>query len=367
MLPAAMAGALQATKDEQVDTVPSAEDSRVWAAAPVIERLDALPTEVEAEPEAPGHGEEPEEEEVEEGLDLVVDDRELSATEIDPSTLPKIPLFSDMSARELEAVLDRLTLRWTSAGEDVVTEGEPGRSMFVIIEGKFDVIREARGDEPRVVATLGPGTFFGEMALVTDAPRIATVRSQGEGLLLELDRQTLSELSREHPNLADVVDEYVLSRLIENLMRSSEVFRAFPDDARRHFVGRCRVLSVPAGRVLLRQGGTNQGVYVVLRGRLSVVRQTPSGGEERYPDMKEGDMVGEISTIRDGEATATVRAEVDSVVLHIPSSAFMMLFTLYPRVREHLTTLMEERLKRTEQMDDEARRQATDRLAPSVL
>jgi CRP/FNR family transcriptional regulator, cyclic AMP receptor protein len=84
--------------------------------------------------------------------------------------IKSVPLFSELSRKHLEEVAgiaDEIDLR---EGKELTTEGRPGREFFVLIEGEADVQKGSRR-----INRLGPGDFFGEIALVTRRPRTATV------------------------------------------------------------------------------------------------------------------------------------------------------------------------------------------------
>ncbi len=109
--------------------------------------------------------------------------------------------------------------------EALVTRGESGESMFVVLEGSVEVIGKTR-DGPRVVlASLGAGECFGEMSLVTGEPRNATVRANGDVLVLEIRKGDLSPLMSENPELAGRLGELLESRKkhrSESLERAGE-------------------------------------------------------------------------------------------------------------------------------------------------
>jgi CRP-like cAMP-binding protein len=86
--------------------------------------------------------------------------------------LKSVPLFEHCSRRELSriaAITDEIAI---DEGKVLITEGERGREFFVIISGEVEVRRKGRK-----VATLGPGTYFGEIALLSQQPRTATVKA----------------------------------------------------------------------------------------------------------------------------------------------------------------------------------------------
>ncbi len=86
-------------------------------------------------------------------------------------------------------------------GEEIVRQNEVGDCMFVIQEGQVEVLSELDDDEFRL-GLLGPGDFFGEMAIVEKQARAATVRAVGEARVLTVDKRTFLRRVQEDPTLA---------------------------------------------------------------------------------------------------------------------------------------------------------------------
>jgi len=101
--------------------------------------------------------------------------------------LATVPLFSLCSKAELRLISAQSTLTLIPAGKAVVRERQHGDEFFVLVTGEAEVTRDGA-----FVTTLGPGAFFGELALLDPAPRDATVTAVTD---LELYRLTSSELS----------------------------------------------------------------------------------------------------------------------------------------------------------------------------
>jgi CRP-like cAMP-binding protein len=87
-----------------------------------------------------------------------------------PALLRNVRLFSELDERDLESLAEEFNERRFSAGDKVALEGEGGLMFFVVEEGELSV--EVQGEE---VSTLGPGSSFGEIALIDRRPRTATV------------------------------------------------------------------------------------------------------------------------------------------------------------------------------------------------
>jgi CRP-like cAMP-binding protein len=90
-------------------------------------------------------------------------------------TLARVELFSGLGRRELNRIAEAMTERTFPAGEVVTTEGEPGVGFYVIEHGRARVMMH--GDE---VGQLGAGDYFGEIALIAETPRVATITAETE-------------------------------------------------------------------------------------------------------------------------------------------------------------------------------------------
>ena len=109
--------------------------------------------------------------------------------------LQKVPLFHGLKERHLEHLAKRMVSREYPAGQAIVTQGQGGEGFFVIVSGQAEAFRE-RSDGVKVeVNSFGPTDFFGELALLDDGPRTASVTATEPTRCLVLTRwDFLSEL-----------------------------------------------------------------------------------------------------------------------------------------------------------------------------
>src|SRR5687767_9704578 len=91
------------------------------------------------------------------------------------SFLERVPLFAGLKPRQLEALANRFVERQYAPDAAIVTQGQGGEGFFVIVSGKAEVVRERSDGEKIVVNEFGPTDFFGEMALLDDGLRTASV------------------------------------------------------------------------------------------------------------------------------------------------------------------------------------------------
>lgn len=106
-----------------------------------------------------------------------------------------------------------------AAGSFVFREGDAGSDMYIIESGSVEVLRAARGSEP--VATLSAGDFFGEMAILEDQPRFASVRAVSAGRLLRVDRAAFAGMLRENFEIA----VRIMRKLVARLRRTEELLQ----------------------------------------------------------------------------------------------------------------------------------------------
>ena len=120
-------------------------------------------------------------------------------------SLQRVGIFAGLSSGHL----DRLAMEGRecrfAGGEPVIRQGDPGESLFVVLEGSVEVsAREADG-LPVVITTIGPGGFFGEMSLMTGTVRSATVTARAESSLLEIDKATFRHVLEAQPDLVETL------------------------------------------------------------------------------------------------------------------------------------------------------------------
>ncbi len=88
-----------------------------------------------------------------------------------------VELFDGLTADELKAVAALCEERRLNRGDVLIQQGQPGLELYIVTEGFVEVVRQSDGEDQRVVVQLGPGQIVGEMALVDQGPRSATVRA----------------------------------------------------------------------------------------------------------------------------------------------------------------------------------------------
>ena len=122
--------------------------------------------------------------------------------------LKRVPLFAHMGHRELER-LGQLADEIELGLDQVLTEqGKSGSEFFIVLDGRMTVLQDKRP-----VSHMGPGDFFGEIALVEERPRTATVRTDGISRLLVINHREFHELMDEFPAIREAVLQALADRV----------------------------------------------------------------------------------------------------------------------------------------------------------
>jgi CRP-like cAMP-binding protein len=218
-----------------------------------------------------------------------------------------------------------------------------GDAFYVICEGEVRVVREDDG-QTRELARLTHGSFFGEMALLSGAPRTASVESTSEDTqLLEISAPVLAELSKDHPQIATALRKFCRQRMLSNVMESSALFRPFGKRDRRALIQRFRAREVRPGDLVIREGQRSDGLYVVLAGQVEVRKEN-----RVLAQLKEGELFGEMSLLEKTPATATVCATKRTSLLRLPREDFDALILSHPQVLILVSELTEDRRKQNQ-------------------
>jgi CRP-like cAMP-binding protein len=261
---------------------------------------------------------------------------DLSAFDLEaPALEGDLPLFSAFSEPVLNQLLNALQLRNFAEGDLLIEEGEEADGVFLICCGEVNISRRTQEGETIDLATVGAGSLVGEMGLITNSPRVATVSADDEvwALMLPAPAYALMQSCKEEVYAA--LSHLVGGRMLQNLTRFSPIFRAIPRSAHAELLREFKSMVVNPGEVLLQQGKRGRGLFLILDG---LVRVTQLGHlEPRW--LREGDIFGETSLVYDSPVTATCTAVRRSLLFALSPERFKALLEQYPEIRESLSEL----------------------------
>lgn len=255
-----------------------------------------------------------------------------------PKLVPPVPIFSALNRDAFRELNERLILTRYRQGERIVTEGDPGDAVYFIARGEVSVVKEQEAGGFMTLARLGPGSLLGEMALLSDAPRSASVVCDADVDALELPRRDVEELSGRLPHVAGAMNRFMSERMILNLLATNPLFAPFGDKEKKQLLARFKGHDVPAGTIFLEEGDMGRGLYVILQGRASITKQK-DGRTIPIAEISAGDIVGEMSLVHEMPVSATVKTITSTTLLFLARELFLPLIEAVPELKVYFEEL----------------------------
>jgi cAMP-dependent protein kinase regulator len=140
------------------------------------------------------------------------EDRDSELDAVEQRELEASQLFSAFPQAALEQILSSTSLRSYDEGDIIVTEGEQGSSLFLIVSGEVKVFTRGEMGEHVPLAELGPGDFFGEVSLLTGRPRTATITAKTAVMAIELARDDVDRIAATCPEVHTVLEDFYRRR-----------------------------------------------------------------------------------------------------------------------------------------------------------
>ncbi len=157
-------------------------------------------------------------------LDILAEkEKEVFWTERLQDVLSAIPFFPSLDTVERNKLTDAATLHGFKAGEMIIREGDPGRSIYVVLNGRVKFFQRDHHGSELELDILSKSEFFGEISLLTGKPRIASVAAIDSTMIMELSYDSMKELVRENPAVKDVLLKHYVDRLKKIKVKRSEI------------------------------------------------------------------------------------------------------------------------------------------------
>lgn len=247
------------------------------------------------------------------------------------AALPYLPIFSALSSDNFKLFVNLMIRCEFDKGDTVIEQESAGDAMYIIIEGEAAVLRRQPSGEETVLAKLGPGAFFGEMALVSSAKRAAAVVAEERTVLLRANKTDIHHLVEKAPEFGDVLLAFCHQRMLQNLMRISTVLAPVPPAKRPEVIGAFTTDYRKKGNILIAEGERGPGLFLIVSGQAAVEKQ--EGNKRRtLAILGPGDVFGEISLLMNKPAGATVIALENTALLFLAAEDFMVLTQDYPQL-----------------------------------
>lgn len=227
-------------------------------------------------------------------------------------------LFSALDAKDQEIIVNAMQIVNFPAGSRVITQGDQGDQLFLVGSGTLDCHRVDENGISTHLVSYGPGDAFGELSLLYNAPRAATIDARINSVLLSLDRETFNHI---------VKDAMVKRRqLLDDFLRNVELFDSLNQNEKDKICDVMQSKTYPDGEVIIREGDQGDTFFCIQKGRCKTYKVNPQTGKaEMIHQYREFDYFGELALLRNTPRAATIVADGEVTLASIDRAAFKRL------------------------------------------
>ncbi|KAL4489455.1 hypothetical protein ABPG72_002751 [Tetrahymena utriculariae] len=244
-------------------------------------------------------------------------------------------MFQALDEKEREIVVNAMTEVKFSPGDWIIKQGEDGDNLYVVDQGELDCYKKFSKDaEDTYLKTYMPGEAFGELALLYNAPRAASIKAKTESILFSLDRECFN----------NIVKESAIKRRerFEATLQKVELLDSMDPYERVHLADGIRDIKHKAGEYVIREvrstvffkyyntfmnqkkGEEGKYFYMIEEGQLKATK-TENGHEVQVYEYKEGDYFGELALVKNIPRQANVIAVTDVKLMYLDHDTFKRL------------------------------------------
>jgi ATP-binding cassette subfamily B protein len=234
-------------------------------------------------------------------------------------------------------------------GEVIVRQGDPADAFYILVAGRARVIKTTARGEEIALNVLRPGSEFGESALLSAAPRTATVRCSSIVEALRLARDDFSALIAQYPELRGYLEATQRYHTLHSFLYEFSNFGRLPEPALNELIHRLTTTKFAAGQRILTKGEPAGPMYVVQSGKVRVFDPSTNGSRS-LAFYREGGFFGELSILNGSPRAASAEAVTDCTLLALPPETVLDLRRQFPEFAK----LLDERLAQYHR-DGEAR------------
>eukprot|EP00388_Colpodella_angusta_P012895 GDKJ01032538.1.p1 GENE.GDKJ01032538.1~~GDKJ01032538.1.p1 ORF type:complete len:354 (-),score=57.31 GDKJ01032538.1:482-1543(-) len=246
-------------------------------------------------------------------------------------------LFGHLTPESLDMVIDSLELADLPSGFELIRQGDVGDYFYIVKSGTFDIFVRRGSETPSKVATRGSGDSFGELALLYNSPRAATVKSTSPAQVWKLDRDSFQMML--------VTESNTKARQYENMLDRIELFDALNKFEKGQVSDMLQCEQYNDGDIIIKQGDLGNTFYLLESGECIAKLRGPNPGDEEIPvkSYKTGDYFGEMALLSPANENSFRRASI--YANNGPVSVLVLDRQAFDRVLGPIKDIMKERAK----------------------
>ena len=228
-------------------------------------------------------------------------------------------LFNSLEDKELKTVIDSFEEKKYKAGENVITQGEEGDVLYLVDSGELDCEKVFKaGDPPTYLKTYKPGESFGELALLYNAPRAATIRAKTDAICWALDRECFNNIVK---NAAITKREKY-----ENTLKKVEILKSIDPYELGQICDALKTKIFKKGELIIKQGDKGDVFFILDEGQAHAEKVFEEGKKpQRVKDYEAGGYFGELALLKNEPRAATIITDTNCRCLALDRMAFKRL------------------------------------------
>ena len=228
-------------------------------------------------------------------------------------------IFNSLEDKELKTVIDSFEEKRYKAGQNVITQGEEGDVLYLVDSGELDCEKVFKaGDPPTYLKTYKPGESFGELALLYNAPRAATIRAKTDSTLWALDRECFNNI---------VKDAAIKKReKYENTLKKVEILKSIDPYELGQICDALKSETFNKGDYIITQGDRGDVFYILDEGNAHAEKVFKEGEKaQKVKDYESGGFFGELALLKGEPRAASIVADTNCRCLSLDRMAFKRL------------------------------------------
>jgi len=228
-------------------------------------------------------------------------------------------MFSALDTKELDVVVGAIEEVQAKAGDNIITEGDSGDCMYVLEQGSLDCTKVFAGNtEPTFLKEYVPGEGFGELALLYNAPRAATITAKVPSIVWKLDRDTFNNIVKDAAQRKR--EKY------DAFLQSVPILQSMDPYERSKLGDAVREERFAKGAYVITQGDNGDKFFMITEGEAIATKSMGQGKEPiKVMDYAKGSYFGERALLTNDLRAANIVATTDVVSLSLERDTFMRL------------------------------------------
>ena len=229
--------------------------------------------------------------------------------------LNKIFIFSQLDPKDMDVILNAMDFRHFKRGETVINQGDDGKELYIVQSGKLNCSKVSATGQTLQLKVYYPGEFFGELALLYNTPRAATIAALENVELLSLDRETFNHIVRD--SMISNTNKF------DKFLQEVQVLQGLSEYERSKLSDCLIVKNYSAGEYVIKEGEADDIFYLVIEGRATAFKLNHhTNQQEEVYQYQENTYFGELALIKDEPRAATVMAKTALKVACIDRNSF---------------------------------------------